>query len=73
MSENKSEIAAILQHIDLEITAMRHLKEFSAGASHAAITARYAALSGYQERLALHIGEEAAMNAVIDVLDRTIQ
>ena len=73
MSENKSEIAAILQHIDLEMAAMKYLKEFSVGASHAAITARYTALSGYQERLTLHIGEEAAMSAIINSLDRTIK
>ena len=73
MQEYKSEVARIRAQIELECQAIRRVFEEPAiVASHAAIDARYRNLGKHQEALKQHLGEQEALDAIVDIYQRVV-
>jgi len=73
MHEYKSEVARIRAQIELECEAIRRVFEEPAiYASHAAIDARYRNLGTHQDALQQHIGEQEAMQTVVDIYQKVV-
>ena len=74
MSEqNKSEVARLMQQIDLECEAIRRVfDEPAIVASHDSINARYNNLGKVKEELEQHVGKQEANNAVTDAYGRIV-
>lgn len=73
MHEYKSEVARIRAQIELECEAIRRVFEEPAiYASHAAIDARYRNLGTHQDALQQHIGEQEAMQTVVDIYQEVV-
>jgi hypothetical protein len=65
-----SEVAKIRARIDEEIEAMNlAMRGFTVTAKHDIINNRYASLETYKEELTLHLGEEGALEVIIQALD----
>ena len=63
---NASEVARLMQQIELETEAARQgLTGLAAVARHEFITAKYERLMAYGDQLAPHIGKEKAMQVVL--------
>lgn len=66
-----SEVARIREQIDLEIAASRRgCTGYAVVSRHDIITNHYGRLSDYMEELRGHIGTQAALELVIEALDR---
>ncbi len=73
MREYKSEVARIRAQIELECEAIRRVFEEPAiYASHAAIDARYRNLDTHQDALQQHVGEQEAMQTVVDIYEKIV-
>jgi len=73
MREYKSEVARIRAQIELECEAIRRVFEEPAiYTSHAAIDARYRNLGTHQEALQQHVGEQEAMQTVVDIYEKIV-
>jgi hypothetical protein len=72
MNEQKSEVAQLLHHINLEYeAATRGLTGLSAGsAKHSFITARLEQIGVYHEQLASLVGEVQATQLVIELAEQ---
>lgn len=72
-SSNKSEVAQLLWRIEKNCEAMQRIMQDSGfSASHRSINRRYQALGKLEDRLAQHIGERAATDALYDTYNRVM-
>jgi len=68
-----SEVARLREQIDLEIAASKlGSTGYAVVSRHDVITHHYAMLSDYVEELKVHIGVQAALEVVIEALDRQL-
>lgn len=68
-----SEVARLMQQIEMECEAMKRAMEgFAVMASHKAITARYDRLGRHQAQLEKYVGAEEANRLVYETYDRVI-
>ena len=68
-----SEVARLMQQIELECEAMKRAMEgFAIVASHQAITARYDRLGRHQAQLEKYVGAGEANRLVYETYDRVI-
>lgn len=68
-----SEVARLREQIDLEIAASKlGFTGYAVVSRHDIITNHYDRLSDYMEELRVHIGVQAALEIVIDALDRQL-
>lgn len=68
-----SEIARIRQQIDQEVAAFKlAMKGYAQVSSHDIIAHHYALLSDHTDKLAIHIGRAAALQAVTESLDHQL-
>ena len=70
---SRSDIARLREQIDLEIAAMRRVRYgFAVVSRHEIITHHLENVSVHFEALSIQIGEEAALQAVMDALDNLL-
>lgn len=73
MQEYKSEVARIRIQIELECQSIRRVfEEPSIVASHASIEARYRNLGVHQQSLEQHMGEQEALETMVDIYQRVV-
>jgi hypothetical protein len=70
---NTSEVARLREQIELECQALQHLMQFSAVASHRAISRRYRNLDTCRDQLEPLLGEEQATKLVVDIYNEWVQ
>lgn len=70
----ESEVARLMQQIELECEAMKHgLEGYAAVASHKTIGHKYDAIGAVQKKLEAVVGEEKAAEAVCEIYTRIMQ
>lgn len=73
MRESKSEVAHLRQQIELACGAMNQLMSgYAITARHDIINHRYSVLSNYQDQLEPLVGEQEAMDIIIETYNRVV-
>jgi len=65
-----SELARLKEQIELECQAIENMMQFSAVASHRTINRRYRNLDTYHQQLKMFVGEEQAVDIVVDIYNQ---
>ena len=69
-----SEVARIMQQIEDECLALRHVSHgFAQVGSHDIVHSRYKAIDHYNDLLADLIGKEEATNTLVDIYNRIVK
>jgi len=70
---NTSTVARLREQIELECQAIQHLMLFSTTASHRVINGRYRKLEEYHQQLRTLVGEEHAVDIVVDIYNQQVK
>jgi hypothetical protein len=74
MNENKSEVARLRAQIELACNAMNQLMSgYAITARHDIINHRYHILSSYQDQLEPLVGENEAIEIVVETYNRVVR